>query len=422
MKSRKKSRPINKFKSRSRFLSIRKKKRHHNDGGNPNPITPENFFNDLLDKESRFNKKQKLTVTTLEIFTQFFDQFKTVKFAPPKIQSEHYTKSEKELFNHINEDLRNEVESQMKITYKCSVVIGRPINITVSGDSSQTKNAEKYIHMIIFWLHIVTQYTGASTCNETLHIYLLLSDLKKQLPAKECTENDVENCIVKKTSVNTGFSTRCKHIVIYRKEEWFKVFIHETIHNYGLDFSFLRQHEEQNILNYFGIKTKFQVRLYEAYTESWARVLNSLLIAFDKEKEDLDKFIELANRNIQLERLNAYFQSCKILKYMNLNLDNLATYNEETSNLSYYFIVSMLYSDYQGYFGWCKKNNIGNFIQFNNNDPSHQKKFVDYIKKSYESKVFKDDFAFFNKTFFKNEDGAQNDYLMTYMRKSLLQR
>ena len=46
--------------------------------------------------------------------------------------------------------------------------------------------------------------------------------------------------IIDQIHVNTGFTTTCpvdSEIVIFREEEWFKVFIHETFHNFALDFS-----------------------------------------------------------------------------------------------------------------------------------------------------------------------------------------
>ena len=65
-----------------------------------------------------------------------------------------------------------------------------------------------------------------------MNIYIFLTDLKKKLPEHTGQE-------IGKINVNTGFTMTCRpksNIVIYRKEEWFKVLIHETFHNFGLDF------------------------------------------------------------------------------------------------------------------------------------------------------------------------------------------
>lgn len=388
------------------------------DGGSDGNLTPVQFFNSLLENDSQIISTGKINSVTKDFFAEFFKKFKAVEFQMPILKKQKkYKRSRKELFDHINPQLREGVERQMESTFKYSVHIGRPIDIIISVNSKDEGEVTKCIKMIVFWLKIVTQYTTKTTCSDKLSIYLMLSDLKKVLQSPECSSEG--QCIIKKTSVNTGFSNKCSHIVIYRKEEWFKVFIHETIHNYGLDFAFMRQYEEENILKYFGITSnKFQVRLYEAYTESWARIMNALICAFNAEHDNFDRFMVLADSNIQLERLNAYFQTAKILKYMKLSMDNLADYNEETSNLSYYFIVCMLYSNYQEYILWCRNNNDGNILQFNTTTNDQQKKFLDYIKKSNESDIFRKNLDHFTKNILNNEE--LNPYLRTYMKKSLL--
>ena len=147
--------------------------------------------------------------------------------------------------------------------------------------------------------------------------------------------------------------------------------------------------------------------------------MNALLHAFNQEHKDFDKFMKLADENIQLERLNAYFQTAKILNYMKLDLDNLKDYNEETSNLSYYFIVCMLYSDYQDYILWSRKNNDGNILQFNNSVDNQQEIFVNYIKKCHQSPIFQKNLKYFKDSILKMEID-EDDYLRTYMKKSLL--
>jgi hypothetical protein len=186
------------------------------------------------------------------------------------------------------------------------------------------------------------------------------------------------------------------------------------------------QKQEKEVASLFGITKPIIIRLFEAYTESWARMLHSMLIAYDIEKDNLSKFIKLADKNIRLERMNAYFQTSKIIKYMKLDeymnedMDNLKTYKEDTSNLSYYFIVCILYSDYQSYIQWCRSHNSPNILQFDNGKEDQQQKFVTFIKqkKSLENE-FKQKIKYYSKTFFKS---VTDGYLYRYMRKSLLEK
>jgi hypothetical protein len=62
---------------------------------------------------------------------------------------------------------------------------------------------------------------------------------------------------------------------LYRTEEWFKVFIHESIHYYGLDFSSApparHRDADAQIRRQFGLDRETIVRCNEAYCECIAR-------------------------------------------------------------------------------------------------------------------------------------------------------
>jgi L-rhamnose isomerase len=67
----------------------------------------------------------------------------------------------------------------------------------------------------------------------TEKIYIYHTSLLKILPN---TNVDILN----ENNVNTAFTRTCpsnSEIVVFRKEEWFKVFIHETFHSFGIDFA-----------------------------------------------------------------------------------------------------------------------------------------------------------------------------------------
>lgn len=392
------------------------------DGGGVSEVK---FFEDLFD-----NDKSIITTTTLSapikrFYKEFFDKFRSVP--PVKIDKNQIEKvtfkqhRNSDITNYIDYRIRDDVMNEMKQSFLYRTDVGRPIyvDISVDNDKENKDDIAKYLSMIVFWLSIVVQYANDNVCNkQPLSIILMMSSLKKNLPSVTC----LKECEIKKPMVNTGYSVKCDHIVIYRREEWFKVFIHETFHNYTLDF-FENANPDavHEILEHFGIRRKLEVRLFEAYTESWARMMNALLLAYDDEKKSLDVFMKIADRNIQLERLNAYYQTCKILNYMNLSLDTLQEYNEETSNLSYYFFCAMLYSDYQEYIDWSYKNNTrGRVLQFDNeNSEDQQMKFKDFIIKKAKSKTFQSNMKYF-KTFFDKKPA--NTTLYTYMKKSLLTR
>jgi hypothetical protein len=109
---------------------------------------------------------------------------------------------------------------------------------------------------------------------QNLTIYIYLTQEKKRLP------ND-PNAVLGRENANTAFTTSCTsdtEIHLYREEEWFKVFIHETIHSYGLDFSTMNNSSANaQIRKIFGVSS--DVRLYESYTEYWAEIVHMCFLA-----------------------------------------------------------------------------------------------------------------------------------------------
>ena len=121
-------------------------------------------------------------------------------------------------------------------------------------------------------------------------------------------------------NVNTAFTTTCpsdSEIVVFRKEEWFKAFMHETIHNFGLDFSNMNNEMVNTyILDIFKVRSK--VNLFEAYTEFWAEIMNALFCSFFllKDKNNISEFLSNSEFFLNFERTYSFFQLIKILDFM----------------------------------------------------------------------------------------------------------
>ena len=416
----------NKSQRKSKLVALRKMRRslrrslrlikRQSDGGGTGSDGV-NYNHESIRFFTNMKERQLISTTTKNVFTDFFNKFKSNEVFINKIAKTTFTEPPT-VFSYMEESIKEHIKKSMKQTYTYKVDIKRPCEFSISSDGSETeKDIKNYLHMMVFWLNIVTQFADDSVCgNETLKVFLMLTDLKKELPM--CSTN----CKIKKTSVNTGYSLQCSHIVIFRKEEWFKVFIHETIHNFGLDFSPIDTNCYPPLLKYFGIKKNIQLKLYEAYTESWAKILNCLLLAFDDEKEDVGKFLKLANKNIETERFFGYYQICKILKYMDLTFGQMTTYEEETAVISYYFIGSILLSDYQDYIQWCFVNNKpGIILQFDKNNYDKKQMFCDYItSKCGEKSTFMEGLKDMKDIF---KEGINfNDSLQITMKKSIMCR
>ena len=287
-----------------------------------------------------------------------------------------------DVMRHINEN------SVTALTYKFHL-FNRNINIifiTEKEDLNETIY-NNYVNYMLVWLFIVTK-RALTKCADKLTIFIYHTKLLKKLP----TSN---NHILNENNVNTAFTRTCpsnSEIVVFRKEEWFKVFIHETFHNFGLDFSGMNLSScNKTILELFPVKS--DVNLFEAYTEFWARIMNALFCSFItiKDKTDVYDFLTTAETFIQLERTFSFFQMVKVIDFMGLTYADLykktkknTLYKENTSVLSYYVITSILMNNYPDLLVWCNEHNKG-ILHFTKTQ-QNLVEFCDFIKHKYKTK------------------------------------
>ncbi len=291
------------------------------------------------------------------------------------------------------------IRESIKMDSTDSIVFEQEVNnrkiriyITCMGlniEQEMSKYVE-YIRMILSWFTLVSQYSNNS-CSNRLSIYLYMTDFKKELPASTIDVIDVMN-------VNSGLSDVCQRdseIIIYRKEEWLKVLIHETFHNLGLEFSTMNIYDfQQDILRLFPIESK--LALYESWAESWAIIINTGLCAFFLlEDVDIeDDFILHYEYLILYEKMFSCFQLVKVLNHMGLRYDILikkdakelvkSMYKEKTNVFAYYILKFIIIYDHVGFLSWSKKNNPHwmRFLQTKTNLQS----FFQYIKRMYKRK------------------------------------
>lgn len=341
------------------------------------------LYNDILNAHNYLNtlkqKGQYYTVTTKKVLTA------TQISRPQNFNSNSFPEIVRK---HIDELTMSE------LTYQFSLY-GRNIKIhfIVEDDNVelQLETYNKHVDSIIMWLYILNQY-ASKQCANSLVIYLYFTSLEKRIPNSNIF-------ILDEINVNTAFTTTCpkdSEIVVFRKEEWFKVFIHETFHNFALDFSDMNNNDAHKyILDIF--KVNSNVNLYEAYTEFWAEIMNALFCSFFslKNKNDINDFLSNAEFFINFERTFSFFQLVKTLDFMGLAYKDLYSetersrmlrenlYKEKTNVLSYYIIKTVLINNYQGFLLWCKTNNLS-LLQFKKTI-KNQSEFCKFIENNYKT-------------------------------------
>jgi len=253
-----------------------------------------------------------------------------------------------------------------------------------------------YVEYMLVWLYIVDSY-ASKNCAAELKIFVYHTNLLKLLP-----QSNIE--ILDESNVNTAFTRTCpktSEIVVFRKEEWFKAFIHETFHNFGLDFSDMNNSLcNSKILTIFPVNS--EVNLFESYSEFWARIMNISFCSYIniKNKDNVDEFLINVEFFINYERAYAFFQMVKILNFMDMSYSNMynkskesttirkTLYKEDTNVLSYYIITLILLNNYQDFMLWCNTHNT-TLIHFKKTT-TNLDSFCKFIEKKYKSKSMLD--------------------------------
>lgn len=229
-----------------------------------------------------------------------------------------------------------------------------------------TKNTiYEYLQRIFIWLNIAEDYACPS-CSRIMNIYIHFTDFLKVLPP-------IMKQPIDRINVNTAFTTPCSNstnIMIYRKEEWFKILIHETFHNLGLDFSSMDSaSSHQFILKLFPVKYS-EVSLCDTYCEIFAEMMNVQFISFyqTSNKTDYLSMLNKFEKMINTEVYFSLFQCVKVLqhydmKYTDLYDTSLSSrqkrehYIEKTHILSYFVIKSIFFFHKNTFLEWCIDNN-----------------------------------------------------------------
>jgi len=390
-------------------------------------------------------KQTKRTdVILIGLYNEILNAYKYLKTLKQKGQ--YYTVTSKKVLtatqisrpqnfnsNSFPEIVRKHIDelTMSELTYNFSLY-GRNIKVhfIVEDDNVelQLETYNKHVDMIIMWLHILNQY-ASKQCVNSLVIYLYFTSLEKKIPNSNIF-------ILDEVNVNTAFTTTCpkdSEIVVFRKEEWFKVFIHETFHNFALDFSDMNNNEPHKcILDIF--KVNSNVNLYEAYTEFWAEIMNALFCSFFslKNKNDINDFLSNAEFFINFERTFSFFQLVKTLDFMGLTYKDLYSetersrllrenlYKEKTNVLSYYIIKTVLINNYQGFLSWCRVNNLS-LLQFKKTI-KNQIDFCLFIDNNYKSismlNGVKETHSFLNDTRKKSKK-MNLSYILSNLRMSI---
>jgi len=268
------------------------------------------FYNDI---QTAFKKVELLSKSKPDYFKGEY-----IKTEQKKIPSDIYTQT------IIPDDIKKYIIKNEKgqLVYR-AVLGGRPIKIIFAlfQENEVEEEILKEIKKMYTWLLICDLY-ASKMCTEILTIYVYKTPFNKKLPTSKSITLSGEH-------MNTAYTFSCiskGEIVIYRNEEWFKVFIHETFHTFGLDFSGNNNSNkiiQDGLMKLFPIKSDFNI--YEAYTETWARIINCCFYVYTvlENKSDKKQFIINTTFCLELERMFTLYQCNKVLRFMGLKYKHI---------------------------------------------------------------------------------------------------
>lgn len=246
----------------------------------------------------------------------------------------------------------------------------------------ENKNMDEHARRVCALIHLVSAHAARPACSSTLNIYIYMTDFKKRFPTEKGQSLDAIHA-------NTGMAYHCaknNDVVVYRKEEWFKVLIHELFHAFGL--SFIESDMEAEV--HAGMQRSLQrmyaishpVRIYETYCEIWARILNVVFDCFMDDDATTKSLNPIQATDLQLQVFmecvmdglheNARFaqqQCAKLMRYMDITYATLANptkenreivskkYRENTNIFAYYVLTCVLLHSPDEFIVWCYKNN-----------------------------------------------------------------
>jgi hypothetical protein len=361
-------------------------------------------------------------------------------------------------------------------TYTYKIKIGERLitaDLVYFMDDAYNMAPDEIMKLINCWMVIATTNLSP-TCSRNLHIQLFLTNFKKQLQSDNSSNEDIDP--INPINVNSAFTTSCSEdtsIIIYRSEEWFKVFIHETFHCLGLDFSHVQHDCTSKLSKHFHFQG-IDYKLYESYCETWARIINVCFSAFlslpksishkgNRKHErngkgkgkgkgllDTDKdiiFLEytsLFSYYMMYETKFSFIQLNKVLTHHNTDYnevidtsssttgksvrDNrkqrggapstaISKYKENTAVVSYFVISGILMSNYQSFISWCSIHHKPGSNIFHMNDSNRDiESYCDLIIKLSKKKEFRDFLSYLKREVSKTPSSLRySDMMMSYI-------
>ena len=337
------------------------------------------------------NKKVK------KLIEKFYNEIKKVDTSKKRLpftknirKKQHYMVNDS-LIDLLDSDftppiIKKEMDQINDIIEYSTNINNLPITINFLKINNKNIDYNDIFQQICLWLLYILPYSNSKI--KSFNLVLYLSNHKKEIPRNQTMVFNNIHC-------NTAVTYACAingNCLIYRKEEWFKVLIHETMHAFCLDFSGLDYKNLRNKMKtIFPLKIDFEIS--ETYSEFWATILNCLFKSYilsknDNDIVDFDSFYYIFSSMIHFENAFSLLQTVKILDFMNINeykdlYENKVLFKQKTNVFEYYILKMVFLFHYIEFLLMCNDNNI-NCINFQKSQTMLNKIFT-FVKENYKN-------------------------------------
>ena len=274
----------------------------------------------------------------------------------------------------LHENIAANIKKTMKMEFKYQYTFD---NVNIDLTIIYAKYDEKRTKYLLMILNLI--------------IYILNGFKKDKIDKVKIV---LIHCLLKKIKPKNGLSLTSYHVnsgvsdgeqvIVYRSEEMTKVLIHELVHFYGFDHHFeinanINIEESLNKLFNFNANCK-SILIYEAYTDTFACLLNIMLYTILSSKESKDIYI----KNLVKERKYILNQGSNILDHLGYskNLKTKSAYCETTNVMSYYVVKAILFADIDKFIEYLEDHNyhLENATEFIELIHNNLAKFLEIIK------------------------------------------
>tara|TARA_B110001469_G_scaffold127727_1_gene150087 strand:- start:2722 stop:3819 length:1098 start_codon:yes stop_codon:yes gene_type:complete len=315
-------------------------------------------FFDKINLEMLQDKKSKLCGNSLFTLLKKADTEQNCNYYIRKnVKGDFTPKSEES--KYFYQDIQNHIRLSAKKCHQMVVQFpNRKITINFISIDNNTINVYEYIEYLLLWFKLMNMISN-NNINKRLFISIYATPFKKELPSP--TE------MLTSKHINSGYTYPCMdngNIVIYRKEEWFKVLLHESIHSFCLDFSQMNQDIMASQVTGAYVSTP----LYsETYAELWAEMLQCAMLSFFQSEKKQYNFSLYFYFYCHLEYIHSVSIVSNILSYYGISFNELREkilIHQDTHVYEYYILKTILFSDYNAFIAWCLNHNNKTIISF----------------------------------------------------------